>query len=329
MANVDPGLRRDDVERAAALCKADLVTGMVGEFAELQGIMGRYYALQQNEKPEVADAIRDHYKPQGPADSVPNAPVSVCIALADKLDTLVSMFAIGEKPTGSKDPFALRRAALGVIRIVLENGIRLPLKTCFAAPPAQAIALHKAQEKLTKKTEAQLRDPHKVGKYLTVNETATEELSEAVPANLADMLYAFFIDRLKVQLKDQGIRHDVINAVVADGDDDLVRVVARAKAVQAFLETEDGKNLLAAYKRAANILAIEEKKDKTRYEGTVDNSASSKRKRPRLQMLLSYSSEPLQKVLKREAFTEVMKTLSNLRMLVDGFFDKDSGECKR
>ena len=267
---VDPGLKRADVERAAELCKADLTTGMVGEFAELQGIMGRYYALKQNEDAAVADAIRDHYKPQGPGDSVPHTPVAICVALADKLDTLVSMFAIGEKPTGSKDPFALRRAALGIIRIILENNLRLPLRTCFTMPPAVAIALHKANEKLTQKTEAKLHQSpasHQIGKYLTINETAYEDVDDAAPSNLTAMLYDFFIDRLKVQLKDSGIRHDVINAVVADGDDDLVRIVARAKAVQEFLNTDDGKNLLAAYKRAANILAIEEKKDGIIYNG--------------------------------------------------------------
>lgn len=257
-----PGADKALVARAAELSKADLVTGMVGEFAELQGVMGRYYALAQTETPDVADAICDHYRPQGPNDSVPQNPVAVCIALADKLDTLVSMFAIGEKPTGSKDPFALRRAALGVIRIILENNLRLPLKLYFAAP-AKTIALHKAQEKLARKTEASLHGPaaaHKVGKYLTVNETAYEDMETAVPANLAGMLHDFFADRLKVQLKERNIRHDVIRAVMDDGDDDLVRVVARAKALQDFLASENGANLLTAYKRAANILTIEEKR---------------------------------------------------------------------
>jgi len=309
------------VERAAELCKADLVTGMVGEFAELQGIMGRYYALQQKEDAFVADAIREHYKPQGPNDSVPHTPVSICIALADKLDTLVSMFAIGEKPTGSKDPFALRRAALGVIRIVLDNNLRLPLKSCFAAPPAAKIALYDAQQKLAAKLH---EAPHKVGKYLTVNETAFEDLGDAVPANLTGMLYDFFIDRLKVQLKDSGIRHDVISAVVADGDDDLVRIVARAKAVQDFIGTDDGKNLLAGYKRAANILAIEEKKDKTTYDA-ADLDAAALKEPEEIGLIFVRNPKEIEKIeqfINDEQFIDLMKWLASLRPPIDLFFDK-------
>ncbi|MDX2072772.1 MAG: glycine--tRNA ligase subunit beta, partial [Alphaproteobacteria bacterium] len=167
---------KDQILRAAALCKADLTTGMVGEFPELQGVMGRYYANHENLDPEIADAIRDHYKPQGPGDSVPTAPVSICVALADKLDTLISMFAIGEKPTGSKDPFALRRAALGVIRIILENNLRLPLLPLLQNAPFKAIATHQAQEKLAKETAEQLQHPKKIGKYLSVNEIACSDI---------------------------------------------------------------------------------------------------------------------------------------------------------
>lgn len=314
------------VERAAALCKADLTTGMVGEFPELQGIMGGYYAHLQKEDKQVEDAIRDHYKPQGPGDSVPHTPVSICVALADKLDTLVSMFAIGEKPTGSKDPFALRRAALGIIRIVLENNLRLPLKTCFSAPPVVAIASHDAQEKLAKKLH---EAPHKIGKYLTVNETVYEDLGDAVPPNLADMLYDFFIDRLKVQLKDSGIRHDVINAVVADGDDDPVRIVARAKAVQDFIGTEDGKNLLAGYKRAANILAIEEKKDKATYAAADLKTGNLREKEEtELAALLVKQSERMENLRETEQFGEAMQLLSGLRAPVDRFFDKIMVNCE-
>ncbi len=311
------------VKRAAELCKADLVTGMVGEFAELQGIMGRYYALEQKEPSEVADAIRDHYLPVGPASPVPTQPVSICIALADKLDTLVSMFAIGEKPTGSKDPFALRRAALGVIRIILENSLRLNLKPFFAAPPAKAIALHMAHKKLEQEVEPQLKEKHRVGKYLTVHESAYQDLEDAVPANLADMLYDFFCDRLKVQLKESGLRHDVIAAVLGGGNDDLVRVVARTKALQDFLATEDGVNLLAAYKRAGNILAIEEKRDKTTYAAQdLKESVLKEKEEKTVADLLSAQTSRIENLRQNEQFVEAMKLLAELRTPVDRFFDK-------
>ncbi len=269
-----PGTDAGLVARAAALCKADLVTGMVGEFPDLQGVMGRYYALAQQEPAPVADAIRDHYKPLGPTDAVPSAPVSVCIALADKLDTLISMFAIGEKPTGSKDPFALRRAALGVIRMVLENKLCMPLK---------AIGLN-------------------------------------------DELLAFFYDRLKVQLKDQGIRHDVINAVVAKGDDDLLRIVARAQALQQFLASDDGANLLIAYKRASNILAIEEKKDKATYAAFAlsefDTLHLEAREEIALKNHMSQLHADLKNPLEKEDYNTAMQLLARLRHPVDVFFDK-------
>jgi len=261
------------VERAAVLCKADLVTGMVGEFAELQGIMGRYYALTQNEPPQVADAIRDHYKPQGPNDSVPSNPVSLCIALADKLDTLISMFAIGEKPTGSKDPFALRRAALGVIRIILEKELRIPF--------------------------SQL--------------------------NLKDDLLAFFSDRLKVILKEQEIRHDLIDAVL---DYDIYRCVTRVHLLQDFLNTENGANLLIAYKRAANILAIEEKKHKTQYLGRELN-VSALKEEPEITLIkiLEQKSPILERLRNEEKFIEAMKLLAELRAPIDHFFDKIMVNC--
>ncbi|MFW0778237.1 MAG: glycine--tRNA ligase subunit beta [Rickettsiales bacterium] len=264
-----PRFARDDVAQAAHLCKADLVTGMVGEFPELQGVMGRYYALEQGEPKEVADAIRDHYLPLGPSSDIPTQPVSICVALADKLDTLISMFAIDEKPTGSKDPFALRRAALGIIRIILENEIRLPLKTF-----------------------------------------------------MNDELLEFFHDRLIVQLKDSGIRHDVIKAVVADGDDDLVRIVNRAKALQEFITTENGANLLAGYKRAANIVAIEEKKDKTSHSGTVDSKLLSEAPESALAKALEANSSKIESLFKGEDFAGMMGLLAELREPVDTFFDK-------
>ncbi|MDX1975959.1 MAG: glycine--tRNA ligase subunit beta [Rickettsiales bacterium] len=325
LADSIKGADKKLTQQAASLCKADLVSGMVGEFPELQGVMGRYYAKHQKLPDALADAIADHYKPQGPGDSVPNAPVSVCVALADKLDTLISMFAIGEKPTGSKDPFALRRAALGVIRIILENNVRLPLRSCFEGVPGKNIALHSAHEKLAKKVGESLKDAseHKVGKYLTVNESATTDLEEVIPSDLADMLYGFFIDRLSVQLKDQGIRHDVIKAATANGDDDLVRIVARAKAVQDFLATDDGANLLAAYKRAANILAIEEKKDKTSYKSSeLQASALKEKEEKELAQTLEKTAAQLAPLLEGEKFAEAMKSLALLRTVVDHFFEK-------
>ena len=318
-----------DVTLAARLCKADLVTGMVGEFPELQGVMGRYYANHENLDPDIADAIRDHYKPQGPGDSVPAAPVSLCVALADKLDTLISMFAIGEKPTGSKDPFALRRAALGVIRIVLENNLRLPLMPLLKNAPLRVIATHKAHEKLVQKTEEKLHAPEHVGKYLTLNETACSDIPEGEVEKLAAELLAFFHDRLIVQLKDQGIRHDVIKAVVASGDDDLVRIVARAKALQEFLGSEDGTNLLAGYKRAANILGIEEKKDKTSYDAAeLDTNILFQPEEVNLGIKLMATHSPLNVLRHQEQYSSAMATLAELRPLIDAFFEKIMVNCE-
>src|SRR5262249_7164217 len=213
----------EKVRRAARLARADVLTDVVGECPELQGLMGRYYAEAQGEDEAVAHACEDHYKPKGPDDLVPADPVSVAVALADKLDILTSFWSIDEKPTGSKDPFALRRAALGAIRILLDNGIRLPLLATF-------------------------------GRTLA-------------PGASSDLL-AFFADRLKVQLREQGARHDLVDAVFSlDGQDDLVLVGRRVEALGKFLDTEDGKNLLAGTKRAANILRIEEKRDGTTFTG--------------------------------------------------------------
>ncbi len=326
LADYIPNVDKKLVERTAELCKADLVTGMVGEFAELQGIMGRYYATAQKEPQEVADAIRDHYKPQGAGDNVPTAPVSICVALADKLDTLISMFAIGEKPTGSKDPFALRRAALGVIRILLENNIRLPLKPIFSCPPLAVVATHKAHEKLVKKTEEKLHEPHKIGKYLSVSETAYEDIPEGAADKLSASLLEFFHDRLKVQLKDSGVRHDVIDAVTCGGDDtkkdDIVRIVARAKAVQEFITTDDGTNLLAAYKRAVNILNIEEKKDSHKYSGQeLSESALTEDAEKSLVASLN-SVAQIAELLEKEQYKQAMTMLATLRAPVDLFFEK-------
>jgi len=241
----------DLAERAARLAKADLVTEMVGEFPELQGLMGRYYATAQGEDVNVAQAIEEHYKPQGPGDRVPTSPESIAVALADKLDTLVGFWAIDEKPTGSKDPYALRRAALGVIRIVLENELRLPLTHLFGYAVqvwnASSIAHVKEQFKAWAKPHAQA--------------TLHSTIVQAHAAYTASQIRDFFADRLKIQLKARGSRHDLIDAVFAlPGQDDLLMIVRRVEALGRFLDTDDGKNLLAGYRRAANILKAEEKK---------------------------------------------------------------------
>ncbi|MDP1837461.1 MAG: glycine--tRNA ligase subunit beta [Reyranella sp.] len=274
IARFVPGADARQVEQAARLAKADLVTGMVGEFPELQGIMGRYYALGEKLPAAVADAIGDHYAPAGPNDRCPNAPVSVVVALADKLDALTSFWAIGEKPTGSRDPFALRRAALGIIRIVVENKIRLPLATFFKA------------------------------------------------GDLMD----FFADRLKVQVREKGGRHDVVDAVFAlGGEDDLVRLLARVEALQAFLGTEAGKNLLTAYGRAANIVRAEEKKDKglaAMIAGAPDAALLEQTEEKAVAAALAEVERSLGPALKAEDFAGAMAAFAGLRAPVDAFFDK-------
>ncbi|MFL5296740.1 MAG: glycine--tRNA ligase subunit beta [Phenylobacterium sp.] len=265
---------RDDEEtrrlamQAARLCKADLVSGMVGEFPELQGVMGAYYAEQQGLEPEVVDAIRWHYRPLGPTDDPPVQAVAASVALADKLDMLVSFFGIGERPTGSRDPFALRRAALGVIRIVLQSRTRLPLR-------------------------------------------------RFVSADLLD----FFADRLKVLLREQGERHDLVDAVFALGDDDLVRIVSKVNALSEFLGTEDGKNLLAGYKRAVNILKAEEKKGALP-TGEPKEMAGSPPEECGLIAAVGHMDIEVGKALEAEDYEAAMRELAALRPAVDAFFDK-------
>jgi glycyl-tRNA synthetase beta chain len=283
-----PDCDPDDAREAALLCKADLSTGMVGEFPELQGVMGRYYALDDGQPASVAEAIRDHYAPLGPNDRCPTAPVSVAVALADKLDTLAGFWSIGEKPTGSKDPFALRRAALGVIRLVIENQLRLPLRRVFA----KSLLKHGIEE--GEKTEALLGD-----------------------------LLAFFADRLKVHLREQGVRHDLITAVFArGGDSDIVRILARVDALRDFLATADGANLLVAFRRASNIVEIEEKKDKQRHDGAVNPTLLKLDEEKALQRKLSEARQAMNTLLRMENFGGAMITLANLRGPVDAFFDK-------
>jgi glycyl-tRNA synthetase beta chain len=302
-AAVDSGFREDDegevaglAERAAYLAKADLSTGMVGEFPELQGVMGRYYALHDGEDPRVADAIADHYKPLGPNDTCPSAPVSIAVALADKLDALFAFFWINERPSGSRDPFALRRAALGVIRIILENTTRLPLRYAFKC--AHGIFV-----------DDQMGGPSYLGVGPFVSDVTDEVLQ-------------FIADRLKVHLREQGVRHDLIAAVSALAEDDLVRLLARVKALQEFLSSEDGANLLVAYRRAANIVAIEERRDNCKYDDPVDTILLQLPEEVALWQRLSGLDTALKPFLADEDFERMMGRLATLRYPVDAFFDK-------
>lgn len=273
--------------RAAHLAKADLVTGMVGEFPELQGIMGRYYALHHGEASPVAEAIAEHYAPLGPSDRCPSAANSIVLSLADKLDTLVGFFAIGEVPTGSKDPFALRRAALGLIRLIRENKLRLPLRKIFAAAGAG------------------------YGNRI------------AWSTKIEDALLEFFADRLKVALKEQGIRHDLITAVFALGnEDDITRLLARVEALGSLLATEDGANLLAAYRRATNILRIEEKKDGRSYTAAAKKDLFSLTEESALHHALEKAVAGVKAALPKEDYNSGMTALAELRQPVDVFFDK-------
>ena len=266
-------------ERAAELCKADLLTDVVGEFPELQGLMGRYYAEAQNEDEAVAHACEDHYKPKGPDDLVPAEPVSVAVALADKIDMLTGFWAIDEKPTGSKDPYALRRAALGAIRLVIDNKLRLPLKGIF--------------QKAVKNFSA------------------------------GDDLLSFFADRLKVQLREQGARHDLVDAVFSlPGQDDLLMIVHRVEALGKFLDSDDGKNLLAGYKRATNIIRIEEKKDKREYIGAPDSKKYQLPEEKSLAKAIDVAKKEAAASVAREDFAAAMRAMAKLRPRVDEFFDK-------
>jgi glycyl-tRNA synthetase beta chain len=284
------GADRDRVRAAARLAKADLVTGMVGEFPELQGLMGHYYALADDEHKEVADAIRDHYAPQGPNDDCPSAPVSVAVALADKIDTLVGFWAIDEKPTGSKDPYALRRAALGVIRLTIENGLRVNLLPVFAT------GFENYPGSVTGKT----------GKRTVCND-----------------LLSFFADRVAAHLRGAGVRHDLIAAVFAlGGEDDLVRLLARVEALRGFIESDDGANLLTAFRRAANILRIEEKKDGVSHDEAPDAKGYAQDEEAALGRALEAASAAVAKAVEQEDFTGAMAALAALRGSVDEFFDE-------
>ncbi|MFZ5676870.1 MAG: glycine--tRNA ligase subunit beta [Pseudomonadota bacterium] len=275
---------------AVRLSKSDLLTGIVGEFPELQGLMGRYYALNEGKSDDIASAIQEHYRPQGPNDAVPAKPLSIVSALADKLDTLVGFWAIDEKPTGSKDPYALRRAALGVIRIVQENNVRLPLLSLFDA----GLQLYRNQ-----------RGPEFGGDFDRLD------------------LLSFFADRLKVYLRDQGMRHDLIDAVFAlGGQDDLLMIVKRVEALSKFLETDDGRNLLAGVKRATNILKIEEKKDGRAFDGNVNTNILIQGEERELNTAVNAAAAQARKAVGAEDFEAAMRAIAKLRAPVDAFFDK-------
>ena len=312
-----PGADIDRVRSAARLAKADLTSGMVGEFPELQGVMGRYYALHDGEHPEVARAVAEHYSPLGPNDSCPSEPVSVAVALADKIDTLVGFWAIDEKPSGSKDPYALRRAALGVIRLIIENGLRIPLRTIFERsadiypkdmePPSSSMA----------------RAVANVSEMLGNDGSPTHW-----GFTVGKQLFEFIVERLKIALKGRGVRHDLISAVFATeeqrvgGEDDLVRLLERVRALEAFVEGDDGANLLVAYRRAANIVRIEEKKDKARFDGALDESRFCQDEEQSLFAALNDAAATARPALEAEEFGGAMAALAKLRQPVDAFFDK-------
>jgi glycyl-tRNA synthetase beta chain len=354
-------------KRAARLCKADLLTEVVGEFPELQGLMGRYYAEDRGEDEAVAHACEDHYKPKGPDDLVPADPVSVAVALADKIDTLVGFWAIDEKPTGSKDPYALRRAALGVVRLILSTNRHVHLLKFFQSA-AEHIALmadrsrriytirrgrlvdlpglpvqiakrawnpvnplHEADDNWV---EESVRRMAKGGYYVSNSEdveivlNSIEEFNEKFfwikgwSSYLFDLL-SFFADRLKVQLRDQGARHDLVDAVFAlEGQDDLLLIVRRVEALGKFLDTEDGKNLLAGYKRATNIIRIEEKKDSREYTGAPDTKLYKQPEEKALAQAIDAAKAEATRASEKEDFAAAMTAMAKLRPHVDAFFDK-------
>jgi glycyl-tRNA synthetase beta chain len=352
-------------ERAARLAKADLVTEMVGEFPELQGLMGRYYALRQGENPSVAAAVEEHYKPAGPSDRVPTDPVSIAVALADKIDTLVGFWAIDEKPTGSKDPYALRRAALGMIRVIVDNNLRLRLIQTIDRAYLSFIARIHASERLVIKRsttgyfsyiEYRIRNQDNEVVLLNLPQFSDDDeiyeftgsysdISDLIRSTLApdedtrwyidqlrkfgsfneirNGLLSFFADRLKVHLREQGARHDLIDAVFAlPGQDDLLMIVRRVEALGRFLDTEDGKNLVAGFKRAANILRIEEKKDSRSYDDMPDITGLVQDEEKSLAMALAVASATASEAIVREDFEGAMRALAELRPAVDAFFEK-------
>ncbi|PWJ92639.1 glycyl-tRNA synthetase beta chain [Mesorhizobium loti] len=351
IVGADPALAR----RAAVLAKADLTTEVVGEFPELQGAIGRKYALLQGEHASVAAAIEEHYKPQGPSDRVPSDPVSITVALADKLDTLAGFWAIDEKPTGSKDPYALRRAALGVVRIILENRIRLSLGVAIAATVASALAAYERFGEGVESRGVVTMLDSRIREYKGASQLLSEaglisrllkgglanansetfgsadqereffdgqrmmELEASLSPFVADLV-AFFHDRLKVYLRDQGARHDLIDAVITPQSDDLLQIVRRVEALGSFLDTEDGKNLLAGTKRAANILAAEEKK-KTAVAETVEPALFREDTEKLLFAAVNQAEKQAGEAIQNDDFSGALLALSVLREPVDSFFE--------
>jgi glycyl-tRNA synthetase beta chain len=321
-----------DVEktrRAARLAKADLLTEMVGEFPELQGLMGKYYARAQGEDESVAAACEDHYKPLGPGDRVPNDPVSVAVALADKIDTLVGFWAIDEKPTGSKDPYALRRAALGVIRIVLENQLRIPIGGVVDNKFGPLLMQQEAKDVVRRLAIAESVGATGVegGRFISYGAYVGVHHYDV---RTVDLL-TFFSERLKVQLREQGARHDLVDAVLelqnlgtgpTENNDDILLIVRRIEALAAFLDTEDGKNLLAGYKRATNIIRIEEKRDKTEYTGAAVPELYRQAEEWELARAIDTAAAEAGAAVAREDFAAAMSAMAKLRPHVDAFFDK-------
>ncbi|MCX8135306.1 MAG: glycine--tRNA ligase subunit beta [Roseococcus sp.] len=321
------GAEADLAERAARLCKADLASGMVGEFPELQGIMGGHYARHQGEDPRVAEAIAQHYRPLGPSDAVPTEPVAVAVALADKLDQLAGFFAVGEKPTGSGDPYALRRAALGVIRLIRENRLRLPLAPALTRALLGDVSARPLDfsHSLLASIASTLMLP------LVTLHSALEAAGSALRIPLEAEFHfdapqinrevrAFLLDRLRVQLRAEGARHDLVAASIGE-DDDILRILARAEALRSLVESETGANLLAAWKRAQNILRIEERKDGP-HDGPVDEAALEAPEERALNAALARAEAEARACLAREDFAGAMAALAALRGPTDAFFEK-------
>jgi glycyl-tRNA synthetase beta chain len=344
------GANVEKVRRAAKLAKADLLTEIVGEFPELQGVMGTHYAHKQGEDGEVAFAIEQHYQPKGPDDIVPGLPVSIAVALADRIDTLVGFWAVDEKPTGSKDPYALRRAALGAIRLIVNNEVRLALNALvrfaydtyvnvwegtnrFGAEWTKRFGdgfQSQIQPKVTDETESNAD-----WKYRVVTKAWTGGNNWALtPGDLTVTPFAkrhevvrdllpFFADRLKVQLREQGARHDLVDAVFAlEGQDDLLMIVRRVEALGKFLDTDDGKNLLAGTKRASNILSIEEKRDKRIFDGPPDPALYGLKEEKALAIAIDQVKTEASAAVAKEDFAGAMSVMAKLRPAVDAFFDK-------
>ncbi|WP_141382182.1 glycine--tRNA ligase subunit beta, partial [Nitrobacter winogradskyi] len=351
-AEIAPSVGADveKAKRAARLCKTDLLTEVVGEFPELQGLMGKYYAQAAGEDASVAAACEEHYKPQGPNDRVPSDPVSVAVALADKIDTLVGFWAIDEKPTGSKDPYALRRAAIGVIGLVLENKLRLKLSKLVegAAAPilgAQADIILSRSGVQVREVAHILDKPELVGDFENsspVVEGWQDHVFHGI-TRIQISLIGFMHERLKVQLREQGARHDLVDSVISEtiftdamldvvggvasgcttnNQDDLLMIVRRVEALGKFLDTDDGKNLLAGTKRASNILSIEEKKDKRSFDGAPDASLYKLEEEKALAAAIDEVKREAGAAVANEDFAAAMSAMAKLRPAVDAFFEQ-------